>query len=71
MASRSASHEATARMGDGPMYQDRTLTCRDCNATFVFTAGEQDFYARKGAQDDPIRCPNCRNASKSARTTEE
>lgn len=53
------------------MSQDRTLTCRDCSAEFVFTAGEQEFYASKGLQNDPVRCPDCRNARKSARTTLE
>ncbi len=53
------------------MIQDRRLTCRDCGATFVFTVGEQEFYASKGLQTDPIRCPNCRNARKSARDTLE
>ena len=23
---------------------DKTLTCRDCGAEFVFTTGEQEFY---------------------------
>ncbi|MBQ7784571.1 MAG: zinc-ribbon domain-containing protein, partial [Clostridia bacterium] len=32
------------------MYQDKTLTCRDCGQEFVFTAGEQEFYAEKGFQ---------------------
>ena len=32
------------------MYQDKTLVCRDCGAEFVFTAGEQEFYAEKGFQ---------------------
>ena len=30
------------------MYQDETLTCRDCGKEFVFTASEQAFYAEKG-----------------------
>ena len=30
------------------MYQDETLVCEDCGAQFVFTAGEQEFYAEKG-----------------------
>lgn len=41
-------------------YADRSLTCRDCGATFVFTAGEQEFFALKGLQNDPARCPTCR-----------
>lgn len=52
-------------------FQDRSLTCRDCQSEFVFTAGEQEFYASKGLQNDPVRCPDCRNARKSARTTLE
>ncbi|MDQ6711247.1 MAG: zinc-ribbon domain-containing protein, partial [Candidatus Dormibacteraeota bacterium] len=29
-------------------FSDRTLTCRDCGLNFVFTVGEQEFYAAKG-----------------------
>lgn len=39
------------------MYQDETLTCRDCGKEFVFTASEQAFYAEKGFQNKPRRCP--------------
>ena len=46
------------------MYQDRTLTCRDCGAEFTFTASEQKFYAEKGFTNDPSRCPQCRAARK-------
>ena len=38
-------------------YQDQTLTCRDCGNTFVWTASEQEFYAQKGFQNAPVRCP--------------
>ena len=41
------------------MYQDETLTCRDCGKEFVFTASEQAFYAEKGFQNKPGRCPEC------------
>ena len=27
---------------------DKTLVCKDCGAEFVFTEGEQAFYAEKG-----------------------
>ena len=33
------------------MYEDKTLVCRDCGQEFVFTAGEQEFYAEKGFQN--------------------
>lgn len=46
------------------MNQDKTLTCRDCGAEFVFTAAEQDFFAEKGFTNDPSRCPECRAARK-------
>lgn len=49
------------------MYQDRTLVCRDCGRTFVFSAGEQEFYASKGFQNEPSRCPGCRAARRQVR----
>ena len=49
------------------MYTDERLTCTDCGAEFVFTAGEQEFFATKGFQNKPNRCPDCRAARKSAR----
>ena len=48
------------------MYQDKTLTCKDCGAEFVFTAGEQEFYAEKGFVIAPQRCKPCRDARKNA-----
>jgi CxxC-x17-CxxC domain-containing protein len=48
------------------MSADSTLTCRDCGQTFVFTAGEQDFYASRG-YSEPGRCPDCRAARKAER----
>jgi len=47
-------------------YADKTLTCRDCGAQFVFTAGEQEFYAQKGFTNEPSRCPSCRQARKAS-----
>lgn len=49
------------------MYQDKTLTCKDCGAEFVFTAGEQEFYAEKGFENEPQRCNDCRKARKQQR----
>ena len=45
-------------------FQDRDLICRDCAGSFVFTAGEQEFYATKGLEHDPVRCPSCRSQRK-------
>lgn len=42
------------------MSSDRTLVCKECNQEFIFTAGEQDFYAEKGFTNEPGRCPQCR-----------
>ena len=47
-------------------FQDVTLTCRDCGSEFVWTAGEQQFFADKGFKNPPVRCANCRNAKKTA-----
>ncbi|MBQ7286935.1 MAG: zinc-ribbon domain containing protein [Candidatus Gastranaerophilales bacterium] len=46
------------------MYEDQTLKCEDCGKDFVFSAGEQEFYAQKGLQNTPKRCPECRKARK-------
>lgn len=46
------------------MYTDKTLKCKDCGADFVFTAGEQEFYAEKGFVNEPQRCKACRDAKK-------
>ena len=46
------------------MYQDKTLICKDCGKEFVFTAGEQEFYAEKGFENEPQRCRDCRQARK-------
>ena len=41
---------------------DKNLTCRDCGQSFVFTTGEQEFFAEKGFTNEPSRCPACRSA---------
>ena len=48
------------------MYQDKKLICKECGAEFIFTAGEQEFYAEKGFVNEPQRCKNCRDARKRA-----
>ena len=48
------------------MFEDKTLQCKECGADFVFTAGEQEFYAERGFQNEPQRCKNCRDARKNA-----
>lgn len=46
------------------MHNDKNLSCRDCGAEFVFSASEQEFYASKGFENEPSRCPTCRSARK-------
>ena len=48
------------------MYEDKTLVCKDCGNEFVFTAGEQEFYASRGFENEPQRCKACRDARKNA-----
>src|SRR6185369_2216130 len=52
------------------VYQDRSLTCRDCAEEFSFSAGEQAFFASKGLTNDPQRCPSCRAIAKRARSSD-
>ena len=47
-------------------YADKTIACRDCGTDFVFTAGEQEFYAQKGFTNEPTRCPACRQSRKAS-----
>ena len=49
------------------MYQDETLVCRDCGKEFVFSASEQAFFAEKGFQNTPRRCPDCRASFRAQR----
>ena len=48
------------------MYQDKTLVCRDCGQEFIFSAGEQEFFASKGLQNEPGRCQSCRAARRTS-----
>ena len=65
------------------MYEDKTLVCKDCGKEFVWTAGEQEFYAMPArtlpvvsarcstpfaqAAARPARCPSSR--AKTVRST--
>lgn len=46
---------------------DKTIVCKDCGNEFVFTESEQAFYAEKGFDNEPQRCPACRKARKQQR----
>lgn len=53
------------------MYQDKTLICKECGNEFVFTAGEQEFYAERGFENEPQRCKDCRQARKNSKAQRE
>jgi len=44
---------------------DKTLKCQEkgCGQEFIFTEGEQEFYASRGFSD-PKRCKPCREKKK-------
>ena len=46
------------------MYEDKTLKCKECDSEFIFTSGEQEFYAEKGFENEPQRCKQCRDQRK-------
>jgi hypothetical protein len=49
---------------------DQTLNCRDCKQNFVFTAGEQKFFAER--QLSPrTRCKPCSDKRKAAKEAGE
>ena len=53
-----ASQQQTLAVPEGPL-QDMTVTCKQCEVTFVFTKGEQRFFQGKN-MTQPARCPECR-----------
>ncbi|KPU42283.1 hypothetical protein OXPF_40680 [Oxobacter pfennigii] len=50
---------------------DKTIICKDCGKEFVFTEGEQQFYAEKGFANEPTRCKDCRAAKKARFNNDE
>jgi len=48
-------------------FQDKTLTCSDCNNSFTFSAEEQEQFQTRGYTNEPKRCPDCRQARKAER----
>ena len=43
-------------------FEDKTLVCKDCGKDFIFSTGEQEFYAEKGFENEPVRCRDCRDS---------
>ena len=52
-------------------YEDKTLECVDCGASFTFSASEQEFFANKGFTNEPKRCNDCRQSRKERRRSQE
>ena len=52
------------------MYEDKKLVCKECGQEFIFTAGEQEFYAERGFANEPQRCKACRDARKQSQRSE-
>lgn len=41
-------------------FEDKEIICRKCGSSFIWTAGEQEFFAEKGLTNVPSNCPICR-----------
>jgi CxxC-x17-CxxC domain-containing protein len=41
-------------------FQDKSLNCVDCGTEFIWTAGEQLFFADKNFKNEPKRCKSCK-----------
>jgi CxxC-x17-CxxC domain-containing protein len=48
-------------------FEDKSLQCADCGATFTFSAEEQELFQSRGYTNEPKRCPSCRQARKAER----
>jgi CxxC-x17-CxxC domain-containing protein len=48
-------------------FEEKTLTCSDCGATFTFSVEDQEFFQSKGYTNEPKRCPECRQTRKTER----
>ena len=50
-------------------FQDKGLHCVDCGTEFIWTAGEQLFFADKNFKNEPKRCKACKTKRGSRPTT--
>ena len=48
-------------------FEDKSLQCSDCGATFTHSAEDQEFFQNKGFTNEPKRCPSCRQSRKAER----
>ena len=56
--------DSAQEQGEQAVFADKVLKCEDCHEDFVFTAGEQEFFASKGFKNTPKRCKSCRDYRK-------
>ena len=52
-------------------FADKKLICRDCQKEFIWTKGEQEFFAKKGFDRPPIRCLECRKKKRERNDTKK
>ena len=45
-------------------FQDKSLQCFNCGATFTFSAIEHEQFVFRGYENEPKRCSWCRAAKK-------
>ena len=48
-------------------FEDKSIQCSDCGATFIHSAEDQEFFQSKGYTNEPKRCSSCRQAKKAER----
>jgi len=48
-------------------FQEKSIVCSDCGASFTFSVEDQEFFQSKGFTNEPKRCPSCRQARKAER----
>lgn len=41
-------------------FEDKSILCSDCGATFTFSVKDQEFFQTKGFTNEPKRCSACR-----------
>ena len=46
------------------IFQDKSIQCFDCGSSFTLTTAEQEVSRSIGHNNDPKRCPACRQVRK-------
>lgn len=52
-------------------FTDKYLRCVDCGEDFVWTSGEQEFFAGKNLQNEPRRCKACKSRRAASRPPDD